>query len=689
MTTAAVTQRTGPGVGPAYAPAVGRAARLLTALYALATLIALVVWAEAPESHHPGRVVLLLDTLNLPVGHSLVSVVVCALVTRALVGRKRVGWYAVVGFQLLGFYLSAQELLTADQAPAWAPWRWQSDVGRVLDVVSLVLTPVLLWGLWRIRGAFSGRLQRGSWQAAGSVLALSAVLAAVSAWLLLWVSGAGAPAPLAHRWWAVMAISLGDRDGGAARELYELPLWLLEIPSVILSLGLVAGVVLFLRSARHETDWSGDRELAIRRLLARHGEDDSLGYFATRRDKASIFSRDQQAVVTYRVLNGVSLASGDPVGRPESWRDAVAQWMAEAREFGWVPAVLSASEAGARVYAELGLRVLPLGDEAILHPDTFDLRRTSMTPVRRAAQRASRTGVVCTVRRQHAIDAAELEELADLAEQWRGDEPERGFSMALNRTQDAGRRSGPRRHRTRPGGSAAGGALAGAVGPAEGLPRPDAAQPGGPQRARRADGDHPDGAGERARRTHGLAELLHVPPGVRRRRAGRLRRADAVELLGPGHPRPLLAARAALRLQPEVRTGVVPAVLLPRGPGVAAAGGPGRGDGRGFRPAAAADAPHSRAPPHRRRARRGGRPRRRVDGPRGGCSRGVPTRPGTGWSAWPRSRLPAARATRSRRPGPTTPSPPSAPRPGCVVRRSAWRVGCGPCATTGVSCSRP
>ena len=436
MTTAVVSNGTARRPGPAYAPGVGRAARMLTALYAFATLIALVVWAEAPEPHHPGRVVLLLDALNLPVGHSLVSVVVCALVTRALVGRKRMGWYAVVAFQLLGFYLSAEELLAPDRAPAWAPWLWQTDAGQALDVVALVLTPFLLWGLWRIRGAFSGRLQRGSWQAAGGVVAAAMVLASVAAWLLLWASGAGEPRPLAQRWWAVMAISLGDRDGGAARELLELPLWLPEIPAAILSVGLVAGVVLFLRSARHETDWSGERELAIRRLLEQHGDADSLGYFATRRDKASIFSRDGQAVLTYRVLNGVSLASGDPVGRPESWRDAVARWMSEAREFGWVPAVLSASEAGARVYAELGLRVLPLGDEALLHADTFDLGRTSMTPVRRAAQRAARAGVTCSVRRQHTIDSAELEEIYDLAEQWRGDEPDRGFSMALNRTQD-------------------------------------------------------------------------------------------------------------------------------------------------------------------------------------------------------------------------------------------------------------
>ncbi len=53
-------------------------------------------------------------------------------------------------------------------------------------------------------------------------------------------------------------------------------------------------------------------------LLARHGRRDSLGYFATRRDKASVFSPDGRAAVTYRVLGGVSLASADPVGSPDA-----------------------------------------------------------------------------------------------------------------------------------------------------------------------------------------------------------------------------------------------------------------------------------------------------------------------------------------------------------------------------------
>jgi lysyl-tRNA synthetase class 2 len=63
----------------------------------------------------------------------------------------------------------------------------------------------------------------------------------------------------------------------------------------------------------------GDEEARIRALLARYGDQDSLGYFATRRDKAVVFSPSGKAAVTYRVEAGVCLAGGDPVGDREAW----------------------------------------------------------------------------------------------------------------------------------------------------------------------------------------------------------------------------------------------------------------------------------------------------------------------------------------------------------------------------------
>ena len=43
---------------------------------------------------------------------------------------------------------------------------------------------------------------------------------------------------------------------------------------------------------------------------------DSLAYFALRRDKSVVWSPTGKAAVSYRVVSGVCLASGDPLGRP-------------------------------------------------------------------------------------------------------------------------------------------------------------------------------------------------------------------------------------------------------------------------------------------------------------------------------------------------------------------------------------
>lgn len=176
--------------------------------------------------------------------------------------------------------------------------------------------------------------------------------------------------------------------------------------------------------------------MRLRELLARFGDQDSLGYFATRRDKSSIFADDERAAVMYQVVQGVSVASGDPVGDPAHWQRAITRWLEEARHFGWIPAVVSCSEAGARAYVHAGLRVLTMGDEAVLHPARFTLASTSMSAVRQAVTRATKGGLSVQLRRQDDLTPAELADLIDKADQWRGGALDRGFSMALNRAGD-------------------------------------------------------------------------------------------------------------------------------------------------------------------------------------------------------------------------------------------------------------
>ncbi|MET8983068.1 phosphatidylglycerol lysyltransferase domain-containing protein, partial [Streptomyces sp. NPDC004539] len=78
-------------------------------------------------------------------------------------------------------------------------------------------------------------------------------------------------------------------------------------------------------------------ELQLRALLDKHGRRDSLGHFALRRDKAVVFSPSGKAAVTYRVVSGVMLASGDPIGDVEAWPGAIERFMDEAKAHSWTP----------------------------------------------------------------------------------------------------------------------------------------------------------------------------------------------------------------------------------------------------------------------------------------------------------------------------------------------------------------
>lgn len=192
-----------------------------------------------------------------------------------------------------------------------------------------------------------------------------------------------------------------------------------------------------LRSAEPTPSLNPDDETRIRALLDTHGSADSLGYFALRRDKSVVFSSSGKAALTYRVLAGVALTSGDPLGDGEAWPGAVDEYLRICLRHGWVPAVLGCSERAATVWARYGLTVLELGDEAVVEAQTFTLEGRRMRGVRQAVARVKRSGYEVKVTRSGDITPADHKELATLADRWRGTETERGFSMALSRLADA------------------------------------------------------------------------------------------------------------------------------------------------------------------------------------------------------------------------------------------------------------
>jgi lysyl-tRNA synthetase, class II len=201
---------------------------------------------------------------------------------------------------------------------------------------------------------------------------------------------------------------------------------------------LVVTAYLFLRPAEPRGRLGERDSLQIRDLLARYGDRDSLGYFALRHDKSVIWSPSGKSCIGYRVVSGVMLASGDPIGDPEAWPGAIHAFLDEAARHAWVPAVMGCGELGAEIWCREGdLTALELGDEAVVEMAGFTMQGRAMRNVRQMVARVSRQGYTADVRRVADIGRDEIDRIVNRACTWRGSPTERGFSMALGRVGDA------------------------------------------------------------------------------------------------------------------------------------------------------------------------------------------------------------------------------------------------------------
>ncbi|MGQ4598843.1 bifunctional lysylphosphatidylglycerol synthetase/lysine--tRNA ligase LysX [Nocardia sp. R6R-6] len=351
---------------------------------------------------------------------NLMWALVVGLLAGALASRKRIAWWLLVGY--LTTYALANSLLFTEQG----------DINALVAMVVHLAVIGMLVAAWP---EFYTKVRRGAgWKALG-VLVGGLIVGALLGWGLVELFPGSLPPGIQRPAWAVYRVTaavLADNEhfDGHPRPFINFLLGLFG------ALALLAAVIILLRSQRAANAMTGTDESAIRGLLERSDVEDSLGYFATRRDKAVVFAPSGKAAVTYRVELGVCLASGDPIGIRESWPQAIDAWLRLADRFGWAPAVMGASELGATAYRRAGLSVLRLGDEAIVDTRNFSLAGPEMKPVRQAANRLRKHGVVVRIRRHRDIPAEEFPGIIARADSWRDTESERGFSMALGRLGD-------------------------------------------------------------------------------------------------------------------------------------------------------------------------------------------------------------------------------------------------------------
>ncbi|MET0473534.1 MAG: bifunctional lysylphosphatidylglycerol synthetase/lysine--tRNA ligase LysX [Mycobacterium sp.] len=350
---------------------------------------------------------------------------VLALLAAALAARKSVAWWILLLYMVAAIGWNVGDLSTGPESV-------MEDAG---EIIGLVFHVAAIAFLILARKEFWARVRRGALFKAAAALTAGMAIGILIGWGLLEMF----PGSLDHDerlpYSANRVVVFAGVDADAFNGHHP-HVFVNALLGLFGALALMAAAVVLFQSQRAENALTGEDESAIRGLLELYGKNDSLGYFATRRDKSVVFAPNGRAAITYRVEVGVCLASGDPLGDPRAWPAAISAWLTLCQSYGWAPGVMGASATAAQAFREAGLNALELGDEAILYPDRFKLSGPDMKPVRQAVTRARRAGLTVRIRRHRDLSPEEMAMAIRRADDWRDTETERGFSMALGRLGD-------------------------------------------------------------------------------------------------------------------------------------------------------------------------------------------------------------------------------------------------------------
>ena len=174
-------------------------------------------------------------------------------------------------------------------------------------------------------------------------------------------------------------------------------------------------------SRRGATGCAQEAPSASSRGARRAYGEDTLAPFALRADKSYFFGEDERAFLAYRVVGGVAIVSGDPIGRSPSC--APCSRVRRVRTTATGGSRSSARRSAAcRSTATLGLQALYHGDEAVVDTAAFSLEGRAIRKVRQSVHRLERAGYRCASRRRASCRTLR-DELEAVARAWRGARP--------------------------------------------------------------------------------------------------------------------------------------------------------------------------------------------------------------------------------------------------------------------------
>ncbi|MGZ4204815.1 MAG: bifunctional lysylphosphatidylglycerol flippase/synthetase MprF [Actinomycetota bacterium] len=337
-----------------------------------------------------------------------------------------------IGLLLLGRGISQRKRVAYQAALAILILSTATHVGKGLDVEEAALTAALAFTLFFQRAIFVAGPGPARWR----------TLAHVIPYVLVLDFGYGMGALFLRRNVVFPHLTFTRALNEVASRLigitgpltYRGPFFARWFPRSLTAVGALSMAYLLLMILAPVAERAGGRRDEREDIAAMidRPDGDTLDPFALRRDKRYAFSPDRRAAVAYRYLNGVGLASGDPVGEPTAFPGALRAFVDVCEQSGWRPAVYGARFDRLALYENLGLKSIYIGDEAIIDVPSFGLEGRRMRNVRQSVAHSARAGVTTEVHREGTLDPTLRRALIGISDRHKAGAPERGFSMALD-----------------------------------------------------------------------------------------------------------------------------------------------------------------------------------------------------------------------------------------------------------------
>lgn len=248
----------------------------------------------------------------------------------------------------------------------------------------------------------------------------------------------GLSVTLAH---AILGLLLLGGGFGSAREALRLLVlvptttadpvpwtaWFIGSARLAALVVVLAATMRLLATLRRPTG-HGDRAI-VEELLATWATT-PLAHFHLLDDKAWLVAEDRRSFIGYKLVGTTAVALGDAIGEPESRRQVVSEFVDWCQRNGWTPAMHQVGPDRDGALARAGLKLLKIGEEAILDVQRWDEGAKGNKHLRSALRRVERAGLE-VVELPQPIDEATMAELRSVSDAWmtEGGHRERTFTL--------------------------------------------------------------------------------------------------------------------------------------------------------------------------------------------------------------------------------------------------------------------